>query len=167
MAIKFILNKKTGEVGYQATVKNKSRYFSAIKYGKREARKLAKEAEVKLCESFGLTVAQYKRTARFRTKPKGRNPTAGVFIQWEMRKGSKTNLQYAAVRTTYISPRTQRTSMFSASIHKHGLENAIALAFAARVKSNYPVPDFIETLNGMKEQLLKEGKGKPYREACV
>lgn len=27
MAIKFILNKKTGEVGYQATVKNKSRYF--------------------------------------------------------------------------------------------------------------------------------------------
>ena len=167
MAVKFINNKKTGEVGYQAVVKNKSRYFSAIKYGKREARKLAKQAEINLCESFGLTVAEYKRTSRFRTKPQGRNPTSGVFIQWEMRKGNQTNLEYASVRTAYVSPRTGRKSMFSASIHKHGLEKAIILAFAARTNSNFPIPDYVETLNGMKAQLLKEGKGKPYRESCV
>lgn len=166
MAIKFIMNKKTGEVGYQAVVKNKTRYFSAVKYGKREARKMARHAEEKLCESFGLTVKEYhsRKNMVAKRKPLGRNKTVGVFLSWNARKNVNTNLEYASIRGCYLGKLTGRPSIFSVSIHKHGLEQALCIAFAKRAESGYTNPDFQTTLNGLKQQLKDEGKGKPYRE---
>lgn len=166
MAIKYIVNKTTCELGYQAIVKNKSRYFSVRKYGKRKAKQMATQAEKELCESFGLTVQQYRSRMNMtaKRKPLGRNKTVGVYLLWQFRKGNNTNLEYASIRGVYQSSNTGKRSIFAFSIHKHGLEQALQLAFARRIQSGFTNPDYNETLQGFKEQLKLEGKGKPYRE---
>lgn len=162
MSVKEIRNKKTGEHGYQAIVRDQSRYFSIKLHGKKEARELATKAEIDLCTALGLTVKEFKEQARRQSTPKGKNATVGLHLQWKMRKGSATGMEYATIRGFVHGP-NGKPGNICVSIHRHGLDKAIHLAFAKRIACGLPIPDYNDTYAGMCRQILEEGQGKTYR----
>lgn len=162
MSVKEIRNKKTGEHGYQAIVRDQSRYFSIKLHGKKEARELAAKAEIDLCAALGLTVKEFKAQARRQSTPKGRNATVGLHLLWKMRKGSQTGMEYATIRGFVHGPNGKPGNL-CVSIHRHGLDKAIHLAFAKRIACGLPIPDYNDTYAGMCRQILEEGQGKTYR----
>ena len=162
MSVKEIKNRNTGEYGFQAVVRDQSRYYSVKLHGRKEARELAVQAEIDFCATLGFTVKEFKAQARTPKAPKARNPTVGLYLSWRMRKGSQTGIEFASLCGFARKP-DGRPANFCISIHKHGLEAAIHLAFARRLGCGLPIPNYDATYKGMLELLQKEGQGKTYR----
>lgn len=150
MAIQEIINAKTGEYGYQVRVKGQTRYFSVKKHGgKRSTLKLAREAEKEILKELGIKSSS-ERLPNDKLGKRNTSGVLGVHIQWRTNRGSSNVYPYlsGSWKDTDGKPR-----MFGFSIEKHGLKEAVKLAFAKRKISKLPVIDVDVAVSILKDKI--------------
>ena len=140
MSVQEINNPITGENGVQARVYGRSKYFSIVKYGRKEAFLLAREAEKKLMESAGVT--PFNPRGRI-SSTRNKSGFAGISFKWVC-KAPSTN-EYACVHCTFTTKAGQNTGC-TYSFNRNGVEKAVRLALNKRKKEGYTVPPLKEVV---------------------
>ncbi|PTQ89516.1 hypothetical protein [Agitococcus lubricus] len=142
MAIQYIHNKITDEMGYQVRVKGRTRYFSIKKYGgKRKTLKLAKIAEKEILDEMGLKSSSEKTMVT--SMIRNTSGVLGLQVQWRSFRGSENVYPYI---TGSWRAKDGKAHIFGYSIEKHGLKGAIQLATAKRKAAGLYVMDVDEAV---------------------
>lgn len=149
MSVKHIVNAITGEEGYQAVVRKRTKYFSVKKFGKRTAKAKAKKAEKEMIAMLDDEFNSRIYDTTVRVNPRSKLGVSGLHVQYRVMRSGQP---YPYVCATYRDELGVIKNR-SCSLTMHSVRSAVKMLFKYRRKAGLINPDYEKTVEAVRKFL--------------